>query len=320
MIVPKDGLTRPRVEEMIMPRLPLALSTFTLVATAASAPAAFPDPTDPPARRPVPVVWMCRDARGALSRTEASIPALGGGRTDGKVLEALKASYPAARACAHAASRAGTLTFSIESDDQGTVARTCVARSRDLDPTLAACLSDVVAATKLPPGRKVTSAIEPAFIPRPPPEPRPFPRRCAGDPTISIPEPKESKEADKPSPDRPRDGKIGGAENTIRDAKGDIRACYQTALNRNPDLDGRLRFGLGIVASGAVARTCVEGVGLDDAFTSCIVDKLMSLRFPAPSGGAATLNGNFSFVNQNIEGQKWPWGVADQARPSTSAP
>jgi hypothetical protein len=95
-------------------------------------------------------------------------------------------------------------------------------------------------------------------------------------------------------------GKISGAERVIAGAKGRIRGCYQAGLNSNPDMEGRVTFTLTISGAGSVSNASVSPSGsLNGSVVSCIQGVLRSLNFDAPEGGAASVNGNFSFVNQN---------------------
>ena len=94
-------------------------------------------------------------------------------------------------------------------------------------------------------------------------------------------------------------GKISGAERVIAGAKGRIRGCYQSGLNSNPDMEGRVTFTLTIGGSGSVSNASVSPSGsLSGGVVSCIQGVLRSLNFDAPEGGAASVTGNFSFVNQ----------------------
>lgn len=72
----------------------------------------------------------------------------------------------------------------------------------------------------------------------------------------------------------------------LRSRADGIRACYEDALKRYPDLDelpvtARLR----IAAGGAVARVRLEGADRWPGLGRCIGDVLERVRFPEPAGG-----------------------------------
>ncbi len=95
-------------------------------------------------------------------------------------------------------------------------------------------------------------------------------------------------------------GKISGADRVLAGARGRIRGCYQSGLNSNPDMEGRVSFTLSISASGSVSSASASPSGsLSGGVVSCIQGVLRSLSFDAPEGGAATVSGSFSFVNAN---------------------
>lgn len=95
-------------------------------------------------------------------------------------------------------------------------------------------------------------------------------------------------------------GKLSGADRVLAGARARARACYQTGLNSNPDMEGRASFTLTISGSGSVSSANVStGGSLSPSVGSCIKAALQGLSFDAPEGGTATISGSFSFVNSN---------------------
>lgn len=99
----------------------------------------------------------------------------------------------------------------------------------------------------------------------------------------------------------PTPAKGSPAERVLATARGEIRACYQAALNKDACTEGRTAFRLHVGADGGVERWCVGGVGTIATSTAvpCIASTLAGLRFDPPGNGAATVSGSFSFVNAN---------------------
>jgi hypothetical protein len=95
-------------------------------------------------------------------------------------------------------------------------------------------------------------------------------------------------------------GKVSNAERVLAGARGRIRACYQSGLNSNPDMEGRVSFVVSIGGSGSVSNANVTPTGtINGSVVSCIQGVLKGLNFDAPEGGAATVNGSYNFVNSN---------------------
>ena len=91
------------------------------------------------------------------------------------------------------------------------------------------------------------------------------------------------------------------ADRVLAASRGEIRACYQVALNNDACTEGRTAFRLHVVADGTVEHWCVGSTGTVATSTAvpCIATTLASLRFARPENGAATVTGSFSFVNAN---------------------
>jgi hypothetical protein len=72
----------------------------------------------------------------------------------------------------------------------------------------------------------------------------------------------------------------------IRSQIGGVKACYDAIIETHPDAKGTLRVRFGIGPSGAVKTSCLVSSELNDgAVERCVVDLLLSWKFPAPEGG-----------------------------------
>ena len=66
----------------------------------------------------------------------------------------------------------------------------------------------------------------------------------------------------------------------------EIRYCYESAMVRTPDIEGRLVADFTIGASGMVRTSAVKSSTLPDPrLDDCIIRRLMSWKFPQPKGG-----------------------------------
>jgi hypothetical protein len=84
----------------------------------------------------------------------------------------------------------------------------------------------------------------------------------------------------------------------VRSRIGAVKACYERALKRNPNLSGKVTIHWTITAAGTVSGVDVEQDTLGDAeVASCIKALVSRWRFPAPSGGAVEVS--FPFVFQS---------------------
>jgi hypothetical protein len=99
----------------------------------------------------------------------------------------------------------------------------------------------------------------------------------------------------------PTGAKINGADRVIGLARARARACYQTGLSTNPDMEGSVSFSLSVSSSGSVSSASASPSGsLSSGVASCIKGALSSLSFDAPEGGgSSTISGSFKFVNAN---------------------
>jgi TonB family protein len=76
-----------------------------------------------------------------------------------------------------------------------------------------------------------------------------------------------------------------------------IKACYERALKRNPNLSGKVVVRWTITAAGTVSGVDIDQDSLGDSeVTGCIKALVARWRFPAPSGGAVEVS--FPFVFQ----------------------
>ena len=86
----------------------------------------------------------------------------------------------------------------------------------------------------------------------------------------------------------------------VRTRLGAIKACYERALKRNPNLSGKVVIHWTITQAGTVSGVDVEQDTLGDAeFASCIKSLVARWRFPAPSGGSVDVS--FPFVFQSSQ-------------------
>ena len=83
----------------------------------------------------------------------------------------------------------------------------------------------------------------------------------------------------------------------VKQRLGAIKACYERALKRNPQLSGKVVIHWTITAAGTVSGVDVEQDTLGDAeVASCIKSLVARWRFPSPSGGSVEVS--FPFVFQ----------------------
>src|SRR3954452_5642240 len=83
----------------------------------------------------------------------------------------------------------------------------------------------------------------------------------------------------------------------VRTRLGAIKACYERALKRNPNLSGKVVIHWTITAAGTVSGTDVEQDTLGDSeVANCIKSLVSRWRFPAPAGGSVDVS--FPFVFQ----------------------
>jgi hypothetical protein len=77
---------------------------------------------------------------------------------------------------------------------------------------------------------------------------------------------------------------------TIRRSYDGFRKCYQSALARDPDIEGRVVARFVIARDGTVSNATNDGSTFPDPDTiTCMLDGFRKLRFPAPEGGIVTV-------------------------------
>ncbi len=104
--------------------------------------------------------------------------------------------------------------------------------------------------------------------------------------------------AERPESDDPRAlGDPGQIARVVRARLAGIRACYERALKRKPDLAGKLVLRLVLSSAGTVTAVEIDEDTLGDAeVASCVRALVARWRFPSPPGGSAEFS--FPFVFQ----------------------
>ena len=76
-----------------------------------------------------------------------------------------------------------------------------------------------------------------------------------------------------------------------------VRQCYQAGLKRNPSLAGRVSARMAIDASGKVSEIAhrKDDDLADDEATSCVLDALAAIKFPAPTQTPSVVRCSFTF-------------------------
>jgi len=86
----------------------------------------------------------------------------------------------------------------------------------------------------------------------------------------------------------------------VRARMGAVKACYERALKRNPNLSGKIALHWTITPSGTVQGVETENDSLGDPeVANCIKQLVMRWRFPAPSGGSVEVSIPFVFQASN---------------------
>ena len=79
-------------------------------------------------------------------------------------------------------------------------------------------------------------------------------------------------------------------QRVVRQNFGRFRHCYENALTRNPNLQGRVAARFVIDRTGAVSNVTNGGSDLPDSgVVSCVLGAFYGLGFPAPEGGIVTV-------------------------------
>jgi outer membrane biosynthesis protein TonB len=76
------------------------------------------------------------------------------------------------------------------------------------------------------------------------------------------------------------------------------KRCYQTGLNSDPTLSGRVSLTIQVGPSGEVSGVTASQSGLNAQVTGCISAAARRLQFQAPGGSGSTISVPFNFVKQ----------------------
>ena len=92
---------------------------------------------------------------------------------------------------------------------------------------------------------------------------------------------------------------VSGADRVIAGLRPGFRACYQTGLQSDPTMSGKVSFTVKVGPNGEVSSADVtSNSGLSDGVANCIARKLRNAQFDAPGGSGSTLQVPVSFVQQ----------------------
>lgn len=77
----------------------------------------------------------------------------------------------------------------------------------------------------------------------------------------------------------------------IRRHANQIKYCYETELQKSPDLQGKVEVSFTIDGSGSVSQAVAthDDVGSNRAVSNCMVQRIRRWRFPEPKGGGQVL-------------------------------
>jgi TonB family protein len=83
----------------------------------------------------------------------------------------------------------------------------------------------------------------------------------------------------------------------VRARIGAVKACYERALKRNPNLSGKIKVRWTITAAGTVSGVDIADDSMGDSeVSSCIKQLVARWRFPAPAGGSVEVEFPFVFT------------------------
>jgi hypothetical protein len=92
---------------------------------------------------------------------------------------------------------------------------------------------------------------------------------------------------------------ISDADRVIANLRGRFRACYQTGLNSDPNMSGKVLISARVGPNGEVTSADVaSNTGLTPAVAQCIAGHVRRATFSAPGGGGSTLQIPVTFVQQ----------------------
>ena len=85
----------------------------------------------------------------------------------------------------------------------------------------------------------------------------------------------------------------------IRQYKGALIACYESALKRNPSLSGKITLRFTINKAGKVSKAEIETDTMhDDDVNKCIIERASAWRFPPPKGEGEDVQFAYPFIFQ----------------------
>ena len=85
------------------------------------------------------------------------------------------------------------------------------------------------------------------------------------------------------------------AQRVLATKRNEVRECYERGVARQPSLAGELTVRVRVEDDGLVSETSVGGDPALSQVGRCIEGVLRPLRFPRPTGGAATVTAPFVF-------------------------
>ena len=92
---------------------------------------------------------------------------------------------------------------------------------------------------------------------------------------------------------------ISGADRVIAGLRARFRQCYQTGLNSDPSMSGKVTITAKVGPNGEVSDASVSSnTGLSQGVASCIANVVKRAQFDPPGGGGSTLNIPVTFVQQ----------------------
>lgn len=92
---------------------------------------------------------------------------------------------------------------------------------------------------------------------------------------------------------------ISDADRVIAGLRPRFRQCYQTGLNSDPSMSGKVTITAKVGPNGEVSSADVSSnSGLSQQVASCIAGVVKRAQFNAPGGGGSTLNIPVTFVQQ----------------------
>jgi hypothetical protein len=92
---------------------------------------------------------------------------------------------------------------------------------------------------------------------------------------------------------------VSGADRVIAGLRPGFRACYNTGLQSDPTMSGKVTISVKIGPNGEVSSADVaSNSGLSDGVANCIARKLRNAQFDAPGGGGSVMQVPVTFVQQ----------------------